>query len=213
MDPGVIEEFLREVDRGARDLLVVDSPPGTGDEPLSVCRLLDRLDGAIVENMSGFVCPRCGEVTEICRRGLGGRPVVREDRREDPRAGSRRLRRRGSMKEDVMRIAIPVADGRLAMHFGHCEAFALVDVDPEAKTILGTRVVPAPPHQPGLLPRWLAEQSAKIVIAGGMGMRAQSLFADNGIDVIVGAPFDTPERIVAGYLEGTLAPGDNLCDH
>ena len=102
-----------------------------------------------------------------------------------------------------MRIAIPLADDRLSPHFGHCEAFALV----------AQAMVRAPDHQPGLLPRWLAEHDASVIIAGGMGMRAQQLFAQENITVVVGAPRETPEAIVRAYLAGTLATGDNLCDH
>ena len=60
-----------------------------------------------------------------------------------------------------MRIAIPLADGKLAMHFGHCERFALVDVDPTEKKILKREDIAAPPHEPGLLPKWLAERGAE----------------------------------------------------
>lgn len=112
-----------------------------------------------------------------------------------------------------MTIAIPLAGGRLAQHFGHCEAFALVDVDHQAGTVLGVETVAAPPHQPGLLPRWLAEQGAEIVIAGGMGVRAQELFLQQGIQVVVGAGADEPEAIARAYLAGALATGANLCDH
>ncbi len=112
-----------------------------------------------------------------------------------------------------MRIAIPVAGGRLCPHFGHCEVFALIDVDPEKREIVGTQMLPAPDHQPGLLPRWLNEQGATDVIAGGMGGRAQNLFAENGIRVIIGAPSDEPEAVVRAYLENTLQTGDNICDH
>jgi len=110
-------------------------------------------------------------------------------------------------------IAIPLADGKLSMHFGHCAEFALVKVDPDTKKILGTTILPAPEHEPGLLPRWLPEQGATMVIAGGMGMRAQQLFAQNGVKVIVGAFPDTPENLVQAYLNGTLQTGDNACDH
>jgi predicted Fe-Mo cluster-binding NifX family protein len=46
-----------------------------------------------------------------------------------------------------------------------------------------------------------------------MGQRAQSLFAENGIKVVVGAPGDEPDKLVISYLEGTLVSGTNVCDH
>lgn len=112
-----------------------------------------------------------------------------------------------------MRIAIPLAEGRLSPHFGHCGHFALVDVDPCAKVILGREDVEAPPHEPGLLPAWLAERGAEVIIAGGMGQRARSLFSGHGIIVVVGAPAREPECLVSDYLAGTLETGDNICDH
>jgi Mrp family chromosome partitioning ATPase len=102
----VIKEFLRDVEWGDLDYLVVDSPPGTGDEPLSVAQLIEHADGAIivttpqelavadvrrciafcsqvglsivgvVENMSGFVCPTCGTRTGIFKSG-GGETMAR----------------------------------------------------------------------------------------------------------------------------------------
>ena len=101
----VIQQFLQDVAWGDLDVLVIDSPPGTGDEPLSVCQLLGQVDGAVIvttpqkvaavdvrksisfcrqvgvpvlgviENMSGFACPRCGEVTPILQSG-GGRRIA-----------------------------------------------------------------------------------------------------------------------------------------
>ncbi|MDD8026100.1 MAG: NifB/NifX family molybdenum-iron cluster-binding protein [Acidobacteriota bacterium] len=112
-----------------------------------------------------------------------------------------------------MRIAIPLAGGKLAVHFGHCERFALIDVDPTAKQILKREDIDAPPHQPGLLPPWLAERGAAVIIAGGMGQRAQGLFVEQGIQVVIGAPSDTPERLIGDYLAGTLQAGENVCDH
>ena len=112
-----------------------------------------------------------------------------------------------------MKIAIPLADGKLCMHFGHCERFALVDVDRTSKKIVKREDVVPPPHEPGLLPPWLAERGATMIVAGGMGQRAQSLFAEQGIQVVVGAPAESPETIVAQYLDGTLQTGANVCDH
>lgn len=112
-----------------------------------------------------------------------------------------------------MRIAIPLAEGKLSPHFGHCGHFALVDVDPAAKAILSREDVEAPPHQPGLLPAWLAEKGANVIIAGGMGQRARHLFSGHGITVVIGAPAQEPERLVSDYLAGTLEVGENICDH
>ncbi len=112
-----------------------------------------------------------------------------------------------------MRYAIPVSSGGLSAHFGHCEHFALIDVDEERKEILRKELVPSPGHQPGLLPEWLAEQGVSVVIAGGMGSRAQSLFNQNHIGVVIGALEGDPEKAVLNYLSGTLATGDNICDH
>ncbi|MCK9172537.1 MAG: NifB/NifX family molybdenum-iron cluster-binding protein [Desulfuromonas sp.] len=113
----------------------------------------------------------------------------------------------------MMTIAIPTANDLLAAHFGHCGQFTLVQVNPENQTITGQQTLEAPPHEPGLLPRWLAEQGVDLVIAGGMGQRAQQLFATNGIQVIVGAPVAAPATLVTEYLAGALRSGINLCDH
>ncbi len=105
MKMGVIKQFLTDVTWGDLDYLIVDAPPGTGDEPLSLCQLIQPLDGAvivttpqrvaavdvrksisfcrqvsvpvlgIIENMSGFVCPKCGEITQIFPVG-GGRKIA-----------------------------------------------------------------------------------------------------------------------------------------
>ncbi|RPH93771.1 chromosome partitioning protein ParA, partial [candidate division KSB1 bacterium] len=117
------------------------------------------------------------------------------------------------VEDNQMRIAIPLANGKLTMHFGHCERFALIDVDTARKTIIKREDIDAPPHQPGLLPPWLAERGASMIIAGGMGQRAQDLFAQQGIHVVVGAPADTPEDLVGHYLSGTLQAVENVGDH
>ncbi len=112
-----------------------------------------------------------------------------------------------------MKIAIPVAEGKLSMHFGHCANFAVVDFDEASKSITGRNDIEAPPHEPGLLPKWLAERDVSLVIAGGMGQRAQGLFSQQGIKVIIGAPSNTPEELVASWSDGSLVSGVNMCDH
>lgn len=112
-----------------------------------------------------------------------------------------------------MRYAVPVTGGMLCPHFGHCEQFALFDVDEAKKGILKRQVVASPGHQPGFLPQWLAEQGVSVIIAGGMGSRAQELFLQNQIRVILGAMETDPERAVLSCLNGNLRIGDNVCDH
>jgi predicted Fe-Mo cluster-binding NifX family protein len=79
--------------------------------------------------------------------------------------------------------------------------------------ITGNEEVVPPPHEPGLLPKWLHERGATTIIAGGMGMRAQQLFRQYGIEVVVGAPPEQPEKVVNDWLAGTLQTGGNACDH
>lgn len=112
-----------------------------------------------------------------------------------------------------MKIALPVAQNKVCMHFGHCEEFAIFEVDEESKEIINREFIPSPSHQPGMLPGWLAEKGANIIITGGMGRRAQSLFSQCGIEVILGSPSGKPEEVVSEYLDGNLQTGDNICDH
>ena len=112
-----------------------------------------------------------------------------------------------------MRIAIPVAQEKLCMHFGHCEKFSVFNIDEENREISSREDLDPPPHQPGLLPVWLAERGVTNVIAGGMGQRAQSIFSDNNIEVTVGAQGEDPEDIIKSYLKGSLSVGSNICDH
>jgi ATP-binding protein involved in chromosome partitioning len=142
MKANVIRQFLSDVAWGDLDVLVIDSPPGTGDEPLSVCQLIENLDGAvivttpqkvaavdvrksisfcrkleipvlgIVENMSGFVCPRCGEVTPILLSG-GGRRMAED-------MGVRFL---GSIPMDP-KIAAACDDGRAFILHGSADPTA-----------------------------------------------------------------------------------------
>lgn len=111
-----------------------------------------------------------------------------------------------------MKIAVPLVDGSLSMHFGHCDQFAVMDMDDDGKVVSREDKTP-PAHEPGVLPAWLHELGATHIIAGGMGSRAQQLFAQQGIKVIVGAPFKQPEELAEACAAGTLEGGDNICDH
>ena len=285
-----IKQFLGDVFWGDLDYLLIDSPPGTGDEPLTVAQEIEGVRAVVIttpqevsladvrksinfcknvampvvgviENMSGYACPKCGEVTDLFGRGGGqktalemnvpflgdipidprfvisgdtGKPFMLEDtvspssqaygeivekieQFADSIVAPKEQQKEVDFKppetatEDGTVFAIPTAQGMLCQHFGHCELFELVTV--KDNKIVNTTSVEPPPHEPGLLPRWLAEQGVKMVIAGGMGQRAQDFFNQYGVQVVVGAPVLKPEEVVTQYLEQTLQTGQNVCDH
>jgi ATP-binding protein involved in chromosome partitioning len=113
----------------------------------------------------------------------------------------------------TFKCAVPVSGGIVSQHFGHCEQFALIEVDGDKKQILKKEMVNSPGHEPGILPTWLAEKGVSLVISGGMGSRAQGLFQQNKIGVITGIMESDPEKAVLSYLKGALATGSNICDH
>jgi len=296
-----IRQFVEDIHWGKLDYLVIDSPPGTGDEPLSVAQLIPDAWGLIVttpqelamadvrksivfcrrigmrilgvvENMSGLVCPHCGESIDIFGRGgaksmtekmqvelLASLPLEGEFASWADRGGAKkghyndvpgvkdildgmvervitltssayeaeeretgasssgdaavRPGEAGRNKEEGMEVyAVPTQDGVLCAHFGHCEKFTLVEAGDEGEPTV-KEVCDAPPHEPGLLPRWLADKDVKTVIAGGMGARAQEIFAESGVKVVCGAPPLDPLQVVKRFVDGTLEVGDNVCDH
>lgn len=110
-----------------------------------------------------------------------------------------------------MKFAIPTFNKELTAHFGHCESFAIVDTENE--TVVKEGYLDPPVHQPGVYPRFLAEQGVDIIIAGGMGQKAQDLFAQNNIKVFMGVQAGTPAELVKAYFNSQLKTGDNLCSH
>jgi predicted Fe-Mo cluster-binding NifX family protein len=110
------------------------------------------------------------------------------------------------------KFAVPVDhNGILDAHFGHCKYFALHEV--EKNKITFTEMIQQPPHEPGVLPRWLAEMGVTDVLAGGMGNRAIQLFNQHGVNVFVGAPQQNARELVDGYLNNSIAFAANYCDH
>ena len=291
----LIQQFLEDVFWGDLDYLVIDCPPGTGDEPLSVMQLLGTdAQGVIVttpqdlavddvrrsidfcaqtgnpvlglvENMSGLKCPHCGEIVDVFASGGGERlaqeagvpflgripldpEVVRNadqgkvtmsentdspaaeaygeivntilqiapstgKTEEEPAQAAASQNPDPGSGDGKLRIAVPVAGGRLCQHFGHSEQFALVDADPESGELKETAYLNPPPHEPGVLPQWLAEQGAQVVLAGGMGSRAVNYFHDYGVRVVTGAQQLPPQDLVRSYLQGALTTGENVCTH
>jgi ATP-binding protein involved in chromosome partitioning len=289
---GVIRQFIADVIWGDLDFLIIDSPPGTGDEPLTVaqtipgaqaiivttpqeislsdvrksinfCRQVDMPIMGLVENMSGYICPHCGQESAIFKKDGGKRtafsmkvpflgsipfdillmekgdqgeaylfnnpaPAVKEaldgiiekiiatanqSQKKVLQPLTEVLPQMDSIKKtsDSVKIAIPMAEGKLCNHFGHCEQFALIDL--QGKNIIQKVMVTPPPHEPGLLPRWLGGKGVTLIIAGGMGQRAVSLFNERGIKVLTGAPQMAPEALISEYVNQTLITGDNVCDH
>lgn len=110
------------------------------------------------------------------------------------------------------KIAIPVDEnGILDGHFGHCKFFALLDTE-DKKIVAEEKVVP-PPHEPGVLPKWLAEKGVSDVVAGGMGHKAIQIFNDNNVNVFVGAPKLTAHELAEGFINKTIEFTANYCDH
>ncbi|MDD2381016.1 MAG: NifB/NifX family molybdenum-iron cluster-binding protein [Mariniphaga sp.] len=110
------------------------------------------------------------------------------------------------------KIAIPVDNsGKLDPHFGHCKYFAIHEV--EDKIIVTDEIVQPPPHEPGVLPNWLADLGITEVLAGGMGNRAIQHFNKLGINVFTGAPEMDARELINGFLNDTIEFSANYCDH
>ena len=112
-----------------------------------------------------------------------------------------------------IKIAIPVDHGRLNSHFGGSREFAIVEADPDTKAIVRTTTLAAPEHQPGVFPRWLQSLGVEVVLVGGIGQRAVSIFTQHGIHVRAGSRGATIEQLVAAYLAGELDKSPEPCAH
>lgn len=108
-------------------------------------------------------------------------------------------------------VAIPTSRNCLCQHFGHCEKFAIFNIE-DRKITQETYTTP-PPHEPGVLPEWLANKGVTHVIAGGMGQRAISLFNQNNIQVFTGAQEIPAKMLVEEFINNSLKMGNNACDH
>ncbi len=111
----------------------------------------------------------------------------------------------------MKKVAIPLENGRLTAHFGHCKQFSFLEVN--NNEIVRETLITPPPHEPGLLPAWLAEHGITDIIAGGMGQRALKLFAEQNIAVSVGAQPKSPHELVQDWMQNSLVTGSNACDH
>jgi predicted Fe-Mo cluster-binding NifX family protein len=107
-----------------------------------------------------------------------------------------------------LRIAVANDGGYVSGHFGRCAEYVLFDVE-DGKVVSQT-AIPTPSHQPGVLPPYLAQHGANCVIAGGMGQRAQELFASEGVEVVMGVQGKV-EDVLQAYLAGQTTGGPSTC--
>lgn len=108
-----------------------------------------------------------------------------------------------------MRIAISTDSDYVSAHFGRCPSYTIVDI--EDGKVLNRQLIENPEHSPGFLPGFLSSQGVDCVITGGMGMRAQSLFAEKNIQTITGVTGKIVD-VIDQFLKGTLEAGESLCD-
>jgi len=107
-----------------------------------------------------------------------------------------------------MKIAISTDEGTVSSHFGRCPSFTIIEI--EERKLKGKEEIPNPGHHPGFLPDFFQKQGVQCIICGGMGQRAQNLFAQKGIDFILGVQGKIDE-VIDKLLKGKLEGGDSLC--
>lgn len=109
-----------------------------------------------------------------------------------------------------MKVAISTDQGYVSAHFGRCSTYTIVET--QEGQILEREEIPNPGHQPGFLPQFLSEKGVNCIIAGGMGPRAQALFAQKNIETIIGVQGNIDE-IIEKFIKQELEAGDDLCNH
>jgi len=107
-----------------------------------------------------------------------------------------------------MKIAISTDRGYVSPHFGRCPSFTIVEI--ENGTILSIEEIDNPGHHPGFLPEFFSNMGVDCIICGGMGQRAQSLFAEKGVAALLGITGKVDE-VIQQFTEGKLKQGKSLC--
>ncbi len=108
------------------------------------------------------------------------------------------------------KIAIPMAGGKLSLHFGHSEQFAVITI--KNNEVVREELLTPPEHVPGAYPEFLAYHGVTDVIVGGIGQRAIDIFKRYGIDVKTGAQKKTMAELTSDFINDKLITGDNSCD-
>lgn len=107
-----------------------------------------------------------------------------------------------------MKIAISTDGNNVSAHFGRCPSFTIADI--ENGKCINKDKIDNPGHHPGFLPQFLREKGVNIIIAGGMGQRANQLFNEAGIEIIVGISGSVDE-VIEKISKGNLKGGESLC--
>lgn len=107
-----------------------------------------------------------------------------------------------------MRIAISTENDRVSAHFGRCPVFTIIDL--KDGEIISRKTINNPGHAPGVIPNFLKEQKANVIICGGMGAKASSMFKSFGINTIVGID-DSIDNTIKKIQSNTLVSGASMC--
>jgi predicted Fe-Mo cluster-binding NifX family protein len=110
----------------------------------------------------------------------------------------------------MKKVAISTEGTQVAFHFGRCPEYTILDI--EDGKVTKRETIQTPGHQPNFLPGHLADMGVNTVITGGMGRRAQPLFAQHNIEVVLGAAGRPIEEVIDEVLSGELAGGENPCE-
>ncbi len=112
-----------------------------------------------------------------------------------------------------MKIAIATDNEQVSAHFGRCACYTIVEIEDSGtnKKELNRTRVDTPEHQPGMLPGFLHEKGVDVVVAGGMGPRAQQLFLQLNIEPYIGVTGNIDD-VIDDFLAGRLQSGESLCD-
>jgi predicted Fe-Mo cluster-binding NifX family protein len=114
----------------------------------------------------------------------------------------------------MMKIAIPVFQGRLNPHFGQTQAIEIVEVDTTSRVIARRHTLVIGPHDGcGALPPLLKAEGVHTVLCGGIGAGARSNLERSGLAVVAGAPVGDPAELALAYLAGTLQTHGGMCSH
>jgi len=112
----------------------------------------------------------------------------------------------------MMRIAVPVREGRFCEHFGRCTGFLLCDVEEGGRPGRTRQVLRRrPAGKCESLPEWLARMAVTHVLAGGIGELGRARLAERGIAVSTGHAGRNAREVLMKFLAGRTAGGENLC--